>query len=155
MRFWWSEPNVAILAKLACKWSWWVGWALAGLGWSQLGLTLSCIVCCLILQHTSLSLFSQWGQNSKRGSRSRQGLLMPKFGTGTVSLPQHLISQSERQAQSWSKGGEIHSTCWCNELQSCIAKGMDTRKSLIIPLKSINLPYQKSAYYETVVTNSV
>lgn len=48
--------------------------ALVGLRWSQLGLTLPCIMCSLILQHLS-ELILIIRQNPKRGSEKHGGSL--------------------------------------------------------------------------------
>lgn len=60
-QFWWSKPSMAILAGLTRKGSWWVGWVLAGLSWSQLGLTPPCT--------TAVSSFSTpaWASSQSEG----------------------------------------------------------------------------------------
>lgn len=68
--------------------------ALIGLRWSQLGLTLPCIMYPLILQHLS-ELIIIIRQNSKRGSESMEGLWKPRFGTGTLLHLPHFIGQNK------------------------------------------------------------
>lgn len=68
----------------------------------------------------------------------------------------HYILGAKASSKSSSdlKSVEMESTSWCNDLQRYTAKDTNTKRLLIMPITTINLPYQKSTYYKAIVTNS-
>lgn len=105
-----------------------VDWLLIDLGWPWLGLVGFPLHG--ISSSSKLAWICSHGcQSSKKANGKMKGLVMPRLRTDILSLPRHLMGQNKSASPDSRMGNRLHFS-W-EELQGCVAEGMNSGKRII------------------------